>query len=167
MLDLKSNQVLISKETVDPISLILSQLRLKTGRTHFGTLVANFGINKGPTNNQTSRLMVHLTLIMAEHFLSSYWLIWEVLVSGWTYLPINMPLLGNVFSQSKAINFIVLEEYTPKGNLYIAMNCYLFDVQMNFCYTYENSQFDLVNFRPLNMIDPRILSRIARTLKGI
>ena len=92
---------------------------LKTARTHFWTLVANFGINKGPTNNQTSRLMVHLTLILAEHFLSSYWLIGEVLVSGWTYLPINMPLLGNVFSQSKAINLIVLEEYTPKGNLYI------------------------------------------------
>ena len=111
--------------------------------------------------------MVHLTLIMAEHFLSSYWLIGEVLVSGWTYLPINMPLLGNVFSQSKATNLIVLQEYTPKGNLYIAMNCYLFDVQMNFCYTHENSQFDLVEFGPLNMIDPHILPRIARTLQGI
>ena len=78
-----------------------------------------------------------------------------------------MPLLGKVFSQSKAINLIVLQEYTPKVNLYIAMNCYLFDVQMNFCYTYENSQFDLVEFGPLNMIDPCILSRIARTLQGI
>ena len=111
--------------------------------------------------------MVHLTLIMAEHFLSSYWLIGEVLVSGWTYLPISMPLLGNVFSQSKATNLIVLQEYTPKGNLYVAMNCYLFDVQMNFCYTHENSQFDLVEFGPLNLIDPHILSRIARTLQGI
>ena len=53
--------------------------------------------------------MVHLTLIMAEHFLSSYWLIGEVLVSGWTYMPINMPLLGNVFSQSKATNLIILQ----------------------------------------------------------
>ena len=94
---------------------------------------------------------------MAEHFLSSYWLIGEVLVSGWTYLPINMPLLGNVFSQSKATNLIVLQEYTPKGNLYIAMNCYLFDVQMNFCYSYGNSQFDLMEFGPLNMKDPHIL----------
>ena len=47
------------------------------------------------------------------------------------------------------------------------MNCYLFDVQMKICYTHENSQFDLVEFGPLNMIDPHILSRIARTLQGI
>ena len=154
---------------MDPISLIFSQFGLKMARTHFGTLAANFGINKGPTNNQTSCLMVHLNLTMAEHFLSSYWLIGEVLVSGWTYLPINMPLLGNVFSQSKATSLIVQQEYTLKGNLYIAMNCYLFDVQMNFCDTHENSQFDLVEFGPLNMIYPhtRILSRIARTLQGI
>ena len=38
---------------------------------------------------------------------------------------------------------------------------------MNFCYRYENSQFDLVEFGSLNVIDPRILSRIARTLQGI
>ena len=111
--------------------------------------------------------MVHLTLILAEHSLSSYWLIREVLVSGLTYLPINKHVLSNVFSQSKAINLIVLQEYTPKANLYIAMNCYLFDVQMNFSYTHENSQFDLVEFGPLNMIDPRILSRITRTLQVI
>ena len=118
---------------MDPICLILSHLGLKTARIHFGTLVANFGINKGPTNNQTSRLMAHLTLIMAEHFLSSYWLIGEVFVSGWTYLPITMPVLRNVFSQSEAINLIVLQEYTPKANLYLAMISYQFDVHMNFC----------------------------------
>ena len=78
-----------------------------------------------------------------------------------------MPVLWNVFSQLKAFTLIVLQVYTSKVNLYLAMNCYLFDVQINFCYTYENSQFDLVEFGPLNMIDPRILSRIARTLQGI
>ena len=31
----------------------------------------------------------------------------------------------------------------------------------------ENSHFDLLEFEPLNMIDPHILSRIARTLQGI
>ena len=111
--------------------------------------------------------MVRLTLILVEHFLSSYWLIGEVLVSDWTYLPINLPVFRNVFSQSKAINLIVLKEYTPKVDLYLAMNCYLFDVQMNFCYTQENSQFDLVEFGPLNMIDPHLLSLIARTLQSI
>ena len=78
-----------------------------------------------------------------------------------------MPLLWNVFSQLKAFALIVLQVYTSKVNLYLAMNCYLFDVQINFCYTYENSQFDLVEFGPLNMIDPHILSRISRTLQGI
>ena len=78
-----------------------------------------------------------------------------------------MPLLLNVFSQLKAFALIVLQVYTSKVNLYLAMNCYLFDVQINFCYTYENSQFDLVEFGPLNMIDPHILSRISRTLQGI
>ena len=68
---------------------------------------------------------------------------------------------------SKAITLKELQEYTPKTNLYLAMNCYLFDVQMNFCYKYENSQFDLIELGQLNMIDPRILSRIARTLQGI
>ena len=78
-----------------------------------------------------------------------------------------MPLLWNVFSQLKTFALIVLRVYTSKVNLYLAMNCYLFDVQINFCYTYENSQFDLVEFGPLNMIDPHILSRISRTLQGI
>ena len=113
------------------------------------------------------RLMVRLTLRLAEHFLPSYWLIGKVLVSGWTYLRINMPVLWNVFSQLKAFALIVLQKYTSKVTLYLAMNCYLFDVQNNFCYTYENSQFDLVEFGPLNMIDPHILSRISRTLQGI
>ena len=111
--------------------------------------------------------MVRLTLRLAEHFLPSYWLIGKVLVSGLTYLCINMPVLWNVFSQLKAFALIVLQVYTSKVNLYLAMNCYLFDVQINFCYTYENSQFDLVEFGPLNMIDPHILSRISRTLQGI
>ena len=112
-------------------------------------------------------LMARLTLRLAEHFLPSYWLFGKVLVSGWTNLRINMPLLWNVFSQLKAFALIVLQVYTFKVNLYLAMNCYLFDVQINFCYTYENSQFDLVEFGPLNMIDPHILSRISRTLQGI
>ena len=111
--------------------------------------------------------MARLTLRLAEHFLPSYWLFGKVLVSGWTNLRINMPLLWNVFSQLKAFALIVLQVYTSKVNLYLAMNCYLFDVQINFCYTYENSQFDLVEFGPLNMIDPNILSRISRTLQGI
>ena len=111
--------------------------------------------------------MARLTLRLAEHFLPSYWLFGKVLVSGWTNLRINMPLLWNVFSQLKAFALIVLQVYTSKVNLYLAMNCYLFDVQINFCYTYENSLFNLVEFGPLNMIDPHILSRISRTLQGI
>ena len=47
------------------------------------------------------------------------------------------------------------------------MNCYVFDVHINCCFTYENSEHNLVEFGPLNMIDPHILSRIARTLQGI
>ena len=47
------------------------------------------------------------------------------------------------------------------------MNCYVFDVHINCCFTYENSEYNLVEVGPLNMIDPHILSRIARTLQGI
>ena len=108
------------------------------------------------------RLMVRLTLRLAEHFLPSYWLIGKVLVSGLTYLCINMPVIWNVFSQLKAFTLIVLHVYTFKVNLYLAMNCYLFDVQINFCYTYENSQFDLVEFAPLNMIDPQEFQELFR-----
>ena len=42
-----------------------------------------------------------------------------------------------------------------------------FCVQKNFCYTYENSRYELVIIGPHNFIDSHILSRIARTAQGI
>ena len=52
-------------------------------------------------------------------------------------------------------------------NPYLVMNCCHLEVQLNFWFTYKNSRFDLVEFGSLNMIDPRIFLRIARTFQGI
>ena len=47
------------------------------------------------------------------------------------------------------------------------MNFYLLDVHINFCYTYESSRYDLVQFGPLNMISQQMLSRVSAILQGI
>ena len=47
------------------------------------------------------------------------------------------------------------------------MNFYLLDVHINFCYTYESSRYDLVQFGPLNMISQQMLSRISAILQRI
>ena len=47
------------------------------------------------------------------------------------------------------------------------MNCYIFDVHINCCLTYENSEYNLVEFGPLGMISSRTLSRISAILQSI
>ena len=47
------------------------------------------------------------------------------------------------------------------------MNCYIFDVHINCCLTYENSEYNLVEFGPLSMISSQTLSRISAILQSI
>ena len=47
------------------------------------------------------------------------------------------------------------------------MNCYIFDVHINCCFTYENSEYNLVEFGPLNMINSQTLSIISAILQKI
>ena len=47
------------------------------------------------------------------------------------------------------------------------MNFYHLDVHIDFCYTYESSRYDLVQFGPLNMISQQMLSRVSAILQGI
>ena len=56
---------------------------------------------------------------------------------------------------------------TTQSNFDPAMNCYLFDVHINCCLTYENSEYNLVEFGPLSMISSQTLSRISAILQSI
>ena len=47
------------------------------------------------------------------------------------------------------------------------MNCYVFDVHINCCFTYEKSEYNLVEFGPLNMINSQTLSEISAILQKI
>ena len=47
------------------------------------------------------------------------------------------------------------------------MNFYHLDVHINFCYTYESSRYDLVQFGPLDMISQQMLLRVSAILQGI
>ena len=47
------------------------------------------------------------------------------------------------------------------------MNCYVFDVHINCCFTYENSECNLVEFGPLSMINLQTLSKISAILQQI
>ena len=47
------------------------------------------------------------------------------------------------------------------------MNCYVFDVHINCCFTYENSEYNLVEFGPLNMINSQTLSMNSAILQNI
>ena len=45
------------------------------------------------------------------------------------------------------------------------MNCYVFDVHINCCFAYEKSEYNLVEFGPLNMINSQTLSEISAILQ--
>ena len=45
------------------------------------------------------------------------------------------------------------------------MNVYHLDVHIDFCYTYESSRYDLVQFGPLDMISQQMLSRVSAILQ--
>ena len=47
------------------------------------------------------------------------------------------------------------------------MNFYHLDVHIDFCYTYESSRYDLVQFGPLDMISQQMLLRVSAILQGI
>ena len=47
------------------------------------------------------------------------------------------------------------------------MNFYHLDVHIDFCYTYESSRYDLVQFGPLDMISQQMLLRVLAILQGI
>ena len=47
------------------------------------------------------------------------------------------------------------------------MNYNVFDVHINCCFTYENSEYNLVEFGPLNMINSQTLSIISAILQKI
>ena len=47
------------------------------------------------------------------------------------------------------------------------MNCYLLDVHTDFCYTIYKNRYELVEVGPLNMLCPRLLSRLHIILQGI
>ena len=47
------------------------------------------------------------------------------------------------------------------------MNCYVFDVHINCCFTYENSECNLIEFGPLSMINLQTLSKISAILQQI
>ena len=60
-----------------------------------------------------------------------------------------------------------LARLTTQSNFDPAMNCYIFDVHINCCLTYENSEYNLVEFGPLSMISSQTLSRISAILQSI
>ena len=47
------------------------------------------------------------------------------------------------------------------------MNCYVFDVHTHCCFTYEKSEYNLVEFGPLNMINSQTLSVNSAILQNI
>ena len=47
------------------------------------------------------------------------------------------------------------------------MNCYVFDVHINCCFTYENSECNLIEFGPLSMMNLQTLSKISAILQQI
>ena len=63
---------------------------------------------------------------------------------------------------SKNINYL-----EATGLRKLMMNCYLLDVHIDCCFIYENGCHELVKVGPLNMLCPRLLSRLHIILQGI
>ena len=63
---------------------------------------------------------------------------------------------------SKNINYL-----EATGLRKLMMNCYLLDVHIDCCFIYENGCLELGKVGPLNMLCPRLLSRLHIILQGI
>ena len=43
------------------------------------------------------------------------------------------------------------------------MNCFIFDVHIDCCFSHDNSRYDLLELGPLNIVDPNLFTRYLNT----